>query len=260
MNDPLSDAPTATSTLVVERKQPNEITEQITVPAVLRDTPEGTAAVAQADEETNASVTETQPTRGPRAAAQPPPPPPQAVLESRIAAMSRLEAPPPLDLSVDFAPWAASTAASAGVIAARPLVPPPAFLIQIDTAKADELRSVIAALTGQSKKNFTVASLIGVAAPESILATLSVRRVTTANLAFSKRAQQLTASGKDPALCLLRLERGQRLLEARVTIRQTRGKTPSATMELAATVQTVIAEDVAAFEELRAAIGALWGV
>ncbi len=269
MNDPLSDAPTATSTLVVERKKPTEITEQIAVPAALRDVPAGRTPSTHEAEETHPSVTETQPTiaekraRTPveqptRALQQPPPPPPQAILESRIAAMSRPDAPTVPDLSVDFAPWAMSTAATAGIIAARPLVPPPAFLIELDTTKADELRKVIAALTGQSKKNFTIESLIGVAPPESLLSTLSVRRVTTANVAFSKRAQQLTSSGKDPALCLLRLERDEHLLEARVTIRQSRGKTPSVTMQLAATVATTIAEDIAAFEELRAAIGALW--
>ena len=221
----MADAPTETSTLVVARP-------------------------AQTGTQTAAA----------QAPAQPPPPPPQAILESRIAAMSRPAAPPAVDLSVDFAPWAMGGAGSAGVIAARPVVPPPSFLVQIDTAKTDDLRKVIAALTGQSKKKFTIASLIGEPPSASILSTLSVRRVATANVAFSKRAQQLTSNRDEPALCLLRLEREERLLEARLRIRQSRpaAATPFTTLELMATVPTAIADDLQAFEELRAALAGVW--
>jgi hypothetical protein len=287
MRDPMAEAPTETSTLKVER--PKRFAAESTSTQVTAAGGAGAAAaisgmraraVAATEDEAGTATgmgggaaflrtgrvpAQAEPPPVPRVSEQPPPPPLQAVLESRVIANARTVAPPPPELSVDFAPWAmnatVNSAASAGVIAARPVVPPPAFLVELEPAKADDLRKVIAALTGQSKKNFTIESLIGAAAPESILATLSVRRVTTANVAFSKRAQQLTASGNEPALCLLRLERDERLLEARVVIRVSRpGQPHSAMMELTATAPTAIAEDLAAFQELRTALGSIWGL
>jgi len=271
MTDELTDAATATHTQAVERPQ-RFAAESTSTQATAAG---GAGANAALSGLVKARVLEDPETTSPhvpaerpvaRAPERPPPPPLQAVLESRVIATAKAAPPPEPQLSVDFAPWAMNAtvnpATSAGVFAARPVVPPPSFLVAIDPALADEIKKVIAALTGQSKKNFTMGSLIGDVSPESILATLSVRRVTTANVAFSKRAQQLTSSGNEPALCLLRLEREERLLEARVVIRQSRpGATlQTATMELTATAPTAIAEDIAAFEELRRAIATRWGV